>query len=131
MILADTSIWIEMFRKGKFKAEMEELVATDQLCIHPFVIAELACGSLPDRQRTLSNLDKLTALPIVRLADVRVMIEARQLWAKGIGLTDAQLIASCLATPGTHLWTLDRPLGRVTEALGIRAAVHTRPKTQP
>ena len=121
MILADTSIWIEMFRKGRFKTEMGNLVANDQLCIHPFVVAELACGNLPDRQKTLTYLDQLAALPIVRLADVRFMIEARGLWSKGIGLTDAQLIASCLATPGTQIWTIDAALGRVTETLGIRA----------
>ena len=121
MILADTSIWIEMFRKGRFKAEMGNLITNDQLCIHPFVVAELACGTLPDRQKTLAYLDQLAALPIIRLADVRIMIEARALWSKGIGLTDAQLIASCLATPGTHVWTIDGPLGRVTESCGIRA----------
>jgi hypothetical protein len=121
MILADTSIWIEMFRKGRFKAEMGNLITNDQLCIHPLVVAELACGTLPDRQKTLGYLDQLAALPIVSLADVRLMIEARGLWSKGIGLTDAQLIASCLATPGTQIWTVDGPLGRVTESLGIRA----------
>ena len=121
MILADTSIWIEIFRKGKFKAEMADLITSDQFCIHPFVIAELACGSLPDRKRTLIYLDNLTTLPVIRLSEVRVMIEARELWAKGIGLTDAQLIASCLATPGTQIWTIDGPLGRIAESLGIRA----------
>lgn len=121
MILADTSIWIEMFRKGRFKTEMGNLITNDQLCIHPFVVAELACGTVPDRQKTLAYLDQLVALPIVRLADVRFMIEARGLWSKGIGLTDVQLIASCLSTPGTQIWTIDRPLGRVTESLGIRA----------
>ena len=123
MVLADTSIWIEMFRKGRFKAEMGSLVTSDQLCIHPFVVAELACGSLPDRQRSLAWLDQLNALPVVRLADVRVMIEARSLWAKGIGLTDAQLIASCLATPGVQVWTVDKALGKVAESLGIRATL--------
>src|SRR5579875_3502658 len=117
MILADTSIWVEMFRKGRFKTEMANLVASDQLCIHPFVVAELACGTLPQRRQTLAYLDQIAALPIVRLADVRLMIEARGLWSKGIGLTDAQLIASCLATPGTHIWTNDGPLNRVTESL--------------
>jgi len=121
MILADTSIWVEMFRRGAFKAEMSNLVANDQLCIHPFVIAELACGSIPARQKTLTYLGQLTPLPTVHLTDVRIMIESRRLWSKGIGLTDAHLIASCLATPGTHIWTIDAALGRVAESLGIRA----------
>ena len=121
MILADTSIWIEMFRKGRFKAEMGDLIATDQLCIHPFVVAELACGTLPSRQKTLAYLDKLASLSTVRLDDLRFMIEARHLWSRGVGLTDIQLIASCLATPGTQIWTTDRPLGSVAESLGVRA----------
>jgi predicted nucleic acid-binding protein len=121
MILADTSIWIELLRKGRFKAEMADFVEADQLCIHPFVIAELACGSLPNRRKTLTYLDQLTALPVIPLADVRATIEARGLWSKGVGLTDAQLIASTLATPGVEIWTVDAALGRVAESLGFRA----------
>ena len=124
MILADTSIWIEMFCKGTFKAEMGNLVANDQLCIHPFVIAELSCGSLPDRQKTLAYLDQLTPLPFIHVGDVRTMIEARRLWARGIGFTDAQLIASCLAAPGTQIWTADRALGSVAGSIGILAKIN-------
>jgi predicted nucleic acid-binding protein len=120
VILADTSIWIEMFRRGGFKTELNTLITNDQLCTHPYVVAELACGYLPDRQKTLTFLDNLIALRTVRLADVRVMIEARGLASKGIGVTDAHLIASCLATPGTQIWTIDAALGRVAESLGIR-----------
>ena len=121
MILVDTSIWVEMFRRGKFKAELAALIANDQLCTHPFVVAELACGYLPDRQQTLLELDNLTALPTIRTADVRYMIETRGLFSKGIGLIDAQLIAACISTHGTQIWTIDRPFGRVAETLGLRA----------
>jgi len=123
VILADTSIWIEMFRRGRFKAELEGLIATDQLCIHPYIVAELACGFLPDRKNTLHYLDGLNQIRPVRLADVRLTIEARGLASKGIGLTDAHLIASCLAAPGTHVWTIDGALGRAADLLGIRAAI--------
>jgi predicted nucleic acid-binding protein len=78
-------------------------------------------GALPERSKTLALLDRFIQLRPVRLADVRHMIEARKLASKGIGLTDAHLIASCLATPGTRIWTLDGKLGRVAESLGIRA----------
>lgn len=121
MILADTSIWIDLFRRGRFKAELEGLIASDQLCVHPFIVAELACGSLPDRANTLRYLDSLNLLHPVTLSDVRLMIETRGLAAKGIGLTDAHLIASCLATHGTRIWTMDSALGRVAESLSIRA----------
>ena len=121
MILVDTSIWVEMFRRGRFKAELATLIGNDQLCTHPFVLAELACGYLPDREQALLELDKLIALPTISTADVRYMIETRGLFSKGIGFIDAQLIASCIATHGTQIWTIDRPLGRVAESLGLRA----------
>jgi predicted nucleic acid-binding protein len=121
MILVDTSIWVEMFRRGRFKAELATLIGNDQLCTHPFVVGELACGYLPDRQQTLLELDRLTALPTIRTADVRYMLETRGLFSKGIGFIDAQLIASCITSHGTQIWTIDRPLGRVAESLGLRA----------
>jgi predicted nucleic acid-binding protein len=123
VILADTSIWIEMFRRGRFKTELEGLIANDQLCIHPHIVAELACGFLPDRKNTLHYLDSLNQVLVVRLADVRLTIEARGLSSRGIGLTDAHLVASCLAVPGTHVWTIDGALGRVADSLGIRATI--------
>ena len=85
------------------------------------MIAELACRSLPNRKKTLTCLDQLIALPVVREADVRMMIEARSLWAKGIDLTDAPVIASSQAPPGTQPWTIDGPLRRVADSIGIRA----------
>ena len=119
MILADTSIWVAMFRTGAYKAELDTLIVNDQLCMHPFLIAELALGTLPERRKTLAYLDQLISIRPVLLEDVRHMIEARGLASKGIGLTDAHLIASCLATPGSQIWTLDAKLGRVAESLGI------------
>jgi hypothetical protein len=119
VILVDTSIWVEMFRRGRFKAELERLIASDQLCTHPFVIAELACGYLPDRQQTLLEFDKLPALPAMGVADVRYMLETRCLFSKGIGFIDAQLIASCITAHGTQIWTIDKHLGRVAESLGL------------
>ena len=121
MILPDASIWTDFFRSGAHKTQLRLLIENSQLCMHPCLVAELALGSLPDRRKTLEYLDRLTPLRAVSLADVRHMIEARGLSAKGIGLTDAHLIASCLATPGTQIWTRDEKLGRVAESLGIRA----------
>jgi predicted nucleic acid-binding protein len=114
-------LWVEMFRRGRFKAELATLIGNDQLCTHPFVVAELACGYLPARQQTLLEFDKLTALPTIRTADVRYMLETRGLFSKGIGFIDAQLVASCITTHGTQIWTIDGPLGRVAESLGLRA----------
>jgi len=55
------------------------------------------------------------------VSEVRRMVEAQSLYSRGIGLTDANLIASCLITPGTQLWTRDVRLKRVAQLLGIHA----------
>ena len=47
------------------------------------------------------------------------MIETKKLYAKGIGHTDAHLIASCLLTAGTLLWTRDVSLERVAKDLAL------------
>ena len=124
MILVDASIWIDFFRSGNYRAELETLLRNRQLATHPYLIAEMALGSLANRQQTLAELDCLPSLITISIADVRLMIEARGLYAKGIGLVDANLLASCLATPGTKIWTLDNRLGKVADALGIRADSH-------
>ncbi len=53
------------------------------------------------------------------MSEVRHMIEANALYSKGIGFVDAHLLASCLLTPGTQLWTHDAALQKAAKALGI------------
>jgi predicted nucleic acid-binding protein len=121
LILADTSIWIEHLR-GRMP-EMQRQLDQGKVFMHPFVVAELALGSLRDRANTLAELDGLLRVQVAELREVRCMVEGHSLYAKGIGLIDAHLIASCLITPGTELWTRDTTLGNVASALGVRAAL--------
>ncbi len=74
-----------------------------QIVIHPFIIAELALGSLKERTKTLALLDLLPQVRVAQLSEVRLMIEARRLYSLGIGLTDAHLIASVFLNPPTLL----------------------------
>jgi len=121
LILADTSIWIEHLRSGN--KEMREHLNQGQIVIHPFVIAELALGSLRERSRTLALLDLLPQVRVAQLSEVRLTIEARRLYSLGIGLIDAHLIASAFINSPTLLWTKDRRLRKVADALGIHASL--------
>jgi predicted nucleic acid-binding protein len=58
MILVDTSIWIDHLRQSDRQLAVR-LEAGDVVC-HPFVIGELACGSLSRRHEIL---ELLAALP--------------------------------------------------------------------
>lgn len=91
--------------------------------IHPFIVAELALGSLRERIKTLALLDLLPQVRVAQMSEVRLMIEARRLFSLGIGLTDAHLIASVFINSSTLLWTKDRALRKAAESLGIHASL--------
>jgi predicted nucleic acid-binding protein len=121
LILADTSIWIDHLRSGS--KEMDKLLNRGHIVIHPLVIAELALGSLRERTKTLALLDLLPQVRVAQLSELRIMIEARRLYNLGIGLTDAHLIASVFFDSSTLLWTRDKRLRKVAEALGIHVSL--------
>ena len=102
---------------------MRERLNRGEIAIHPFIIAELALGTLRERTRTLALLDRLPQVRVAQLSEVRQTIEARRLYGLGIGLTDAHLIASVFIDSPTLLWTRDKRLRKVTEALGIHASL--------
>ena len=119
MILADTSIWIDHLRSGN--KELRKLLNQGQVVIHPFIIAELALGSLKQRAQTLALLDLWPQVQVAQLSEVRLMIEARRLYSLGIGLTDAHLVASVFLNPPTLLWTRDKRLRKAAERIGVHA----------
>jgi predicted nucleic acid-binding protein len=77
MILPDTSIWIDHLRKSD--KHLVSLLTTEQVASHPFVIGEIALGSIATRHRVI---DRLGALPLIRASSpeqVEVLIEQWQL----------------------------------------------------
>jgi len=102
---------------------MREHLNRGSIVIHPFIIAELALGSLRDRTRTLALLDLLPQVQVARMNEVRLTIEVRHLYSLGIGLTDAHLIAAVFINPHTLLWTKDKRLRKAAQALGIHAGL--------
>jgi hypothetical protein len=117
MILADTSIWVDHLRNRD--PEMEQRLSGGQIVMHPFIVAEIALGSLHNRRKRLDEMEALLDVRVAQLSEVRHMIEAHSLYSKGIGLMDAHLIASCLLTPGTQLWTRNGALQKVAKTLGF------------
>lgn len=120
MILADTSVWVDHLRAND--EGLSALLETGGVVCHPFVVAEIALGSLRDRATVLGLLDGLPAPPVATPGEVRALIEARRLHGRGIGFVDASLLASCLLVPGTGLWTRDRRLGAAAASLGLGTA---------
>lgn len=116
MILADTSVWVDHFRKRD--AELQRQLLQNNIAIHPFIITELALGSLPNRHKTLADLELLPQVRTAHINEVRILIESHSLFRKGLGFVDAHLIAATLITPGTILWSRDKRL--LSTAQGMR-----------
>lgn len=119
MILADTSVWVDHFRKRD--TELYQQLQRNNISIHPLVVTELVLGNLPERQKTIASLDRLPMVKVAQLSEVRSMIELRSLFQRGIGVVDAHLLASTFITPQTVLWTRDKQLRKVANALGLDA----------
>ncbi len=116
MILVDTSVWIDHLRRGN--ARLVELLEAETVACHLFVIGELACGSMRNRDEVLALLGKLPTASIAAHGEVMIMLEVRRLMGRGLGYIDLHLLTAA-SLDRLRLWTLDKRLASVAEELGI------------
>jgi predicted nucleic acid-binding protein len=116
LILVDTSVWVDHLRRGE--AQLADLLEGAAVLVHPFVIGEIACGNLADRELVLQLLQDLPSATVAEPDEVLGFIESRDLHGKGIGYVDVHLLASVALMPGAVLWTRDKRLNGEAQALG-------------
>lgn len=116
MILVDTTVWVDHLRRSD--AGLVDLLERSAVAMHPFVVGEIACGSLRDRKSILELLQDLPTTAVAQSDEVLQFIDRHTLHGKGIGYVDVHLLASVALTEGTRLWTRDLRLRRVATALG-------------
>ena len=116
MILVDTSIWISHLRDGNNR--LEELLNKGSVLSHPFIIGELACGSIKNRNEILALLESLPMAIMVEHAEVLKFIENRKLIGKGLGYVDVHLLASAILSDSL-MWSLDKKLSKIALELNI------------
>jgi hypothetical protein len=117
MILFDTSVWVAHFAAKTF--DLAPFLSAQRVLMHDFVIGELSMALLAQRATTIRDLQRLPSVTSVQNAEVLVLIESRRLYARGMGLIDAHLLASVLVTPGAELRTFDRRLATLAQDLII------------
>ena len=116
-VLVDTSVWVDHFKQNN--TGLVDLLALDLVMVHPLIIGEIACGTPPNRMRTLSDLRSLQQTQQTSIREVMDFIERECLFGLGCGLVDLLLLASTLMTPGTELWTLDKRLCLLAKRFGV------------
>ncbi len=107
MILVDTSIWVDHLRRGN--GRLAGLLEDNMVLMHPFVLGEIACGSLARRNTILELLGQLPQAATADVDEVLGFIERYRLYGKGIGYVDVHLLASA-AIDNARIWTADRRL---------------------
>ena len=120
MILVDTSVWVDHLNHGD--DELVALLNDHRIQIHPFIIGELACGTLRNRQRVLMGLGEIPSVEMVANRSVIDFIEQHTLFGVGIGWVDVHLLAATARTEGCQLWTRDKRLHTQAERLSLAKA---------
>lgn len=116
MILIDTSVWVSHLRESISK--LEQFLNKGEVICHPFVIGELASGSIKNRSEIISLLSALPKADTLTDEEVLLFIEKNNLMGKGLSLIDIHLLASAILSESA-LWTLDNKLKQEARALGI------------
>ena len=116
MILVDTSIWVTHLRQGS--RQLEKLLMDAEVMCHSFIIGEIACGNLKNRNEIISLLQSLPLAPTIELDEFLFFIDRNQLMAKGVGFVDVHLLASAQLA-GVPLWTADKRLKSAADQLEL------------
>lgn len=119
MILVDSSVWVDHLRHGDQR--LVTLLEASQVLTHPFIVGELALGSLKNRDSILGNLKGLPQAATATDAEVQQFIESNALFGLGIGYIDAHLLAAVRLNTGTQLWTRDKRLSAIANRMGVAA----------
>jgi len=117
MIMADTSVWVDHLRK--LDTSLVNLLRANRICIHPFIIGELALGHLKNRNKVLQALHGLPHLSVANDNDVMGFIETHDLFGKGIGLVDVHLLAAAHLKGNCAIWARDKRLFTVADSLKL------------
>ena len=117
MILVDTSVWIDHFRKND--PLLFELLIAEKIWTHPFVIGEIALGNLANQKSKLQDLQDLTQVAAATDRELLQFIEHHRLAGRGIGFVDTHLLASLHLTPGIKLWTRDKRLTAIATSMDL------------
>ena len=117
MVLVDTSIWVTHLRQGNRR--LEKLLMDAEVMCHPFIIGELACGNLKNRDEILSLLHSLPLARTIGFDEFLFFINHCNLMGKGVGFVDVHLLASAQLT-GIPLWSADKRLNLAADQLGLK-----------
>ena len=121
MYLVDTSVWIDHLRASD--PQLVDALGQQLVLGHPFIAGELALGSLKNRATIIAMLKNLPSVTRADDNEVLRMIEDRKLFARGLGLIDAHLLAAALIEGDVQIWTKDKRFQTIATELNVAASL--------
>jgi predicted nucleic acid-binding protein len=119
MVLVDTSVWIRSFQNREpYLAELDRLLALDQVVWHELVYGELLIGDKGGRTKLLAAYQRMRRAETVPHRDVVEFVVDRRLHGRGAGWIDIHILASSLVGRFS-LWTADPRLKAMAYELGV------------
>ena len=115
MVLVDTSVWIDHLRSDNDR--LRGLLENGEVVCHPFVVGELACGNLANREEILGLMNDIPSIRPVSDSEAMFFLESNGLSGQGVGWIDIHLLAAARVVEAP-VWTLDRRLRRAARATG-------------
>jgi len=109
VLLADTSVWIAHLRG--VERRLASALDDGRVIVHPFVVGELACGTLRTRERFLEDLARLPQATHATHDEAMLLVDRFRLAGTGIGWVDAHLLAAARLSDAV-LYTHDAALRR-------------------
>ncbi len=116
MLIVDTSVFVDFLRRGD--PAVTNALDSGLVLSHPFVIGEIALGSLKNRTEVIALFSALPKALVATDDEALSFIGSFELHGRGIGYIDAHLLASARLT-GVTLWTRDKKLLSVATDLQL------------
>ena len=116
MILVDTSVWVEHWRKSV--PELARRLGAGQVLVHPIVIGELSVGQIKNRTETIKLLMALPQAAQGGFHECMAFLEWHKAYGAGLGWNDIQLLTSA-KLGNLDFWTFDKPLAKFASKLGL------------
>jgi predicted nucleic acid-binding protein len=117
VIIVDTSIWVDHFRRPQ--KELAALIAKGNIALHPYVFGELALGGFPTNGPVVDEMMELFRAPVASASETLAFIAWAGLSGTGVGYVDTHLLVSTRLLIGGTLLTSDKRLHAQAERLGI------------
>jgi predicted nucleic acid-binding protein len=119
MVLVDTSVWIRFLsNRAPYAAELDRLLALDEVTGHDLVYGELLIGDRGGRRELLAAYELMHQAALIPHGEVVAFVRHRGLHGRGAGWIDIHLLASAIVGR-LRLWTADPRLAVVAQELGV------------